>query len=225
MIAPQSTDAPRPDPRIWNVRRAKGREDAFYLVRLWHHYFGTEYESNWLPYGPYQVAEWADDDEDVRDAYGVIATHDKGDCSVSIGGGLVELYDHEQMVEELPDGRFEKEALAGSRNAMLLFGIVDPAWRGHGIGHQLFRDRLEWAIAQGADMAFAWGWERREGRTSRPLFEEYDFVPVQKFPAHYEETRDACPDCGVWQSDDESCRCEATLWARDLPIDRLTTEK
>lgn len=225
MISPQSPDATRPNPRIWNVRRANGREDAFYLVRLWHHYFGVEYESNWLPYGPYQVAGWDDEDEDVREAYGAIATHDQAGRSVRVGGGLAELLDHDTMVEQLPDGRFDKDALAGSLNAMMWFGIVDPSWRGYGIGHQLFRDRLSWANAHGADMVFAWGWERREGRTSRPLFEQYDFVPIQRFPDHYAESRDACPDCGVWPNDDEHCQCDAVLWARDMPIDRLTAFK
>ncbi|UHQ98818.1 hypothetical protein HYG81_22430 (plasmid) [Natrinema zhouii] len=79
MISPRTADeTTRPNPKIWNVREADGRADAFYLVRQWHHYFGVEYESNWLPYGPYQVAGWDDEDEeeDLREAFGVIATHD-----------------------------------------------------------------------------------------------------------------------------------------------------
>ncbi|ELY84742.1 GNAT family N-acetyltransferase, partial [Natrinema gari] len=158
----------------------------------------------------------------ARPALGVIATQERPDgTSVDIGGGLVELLDHDTMVEQLPEGRFERAALAGDLNAMLWFGLVDPAWRGLGIGRALFRKRLEWAQAQGADMVVAWGWERREGRTSRPLFDRYDFVPIQRLPDHYAESRDACPDCGVWPSDDATCEGEAVLWARDLPIDDL----
>lgn len=222
MISPRTADkTTRPNPKIWNVREANGRADAFYLVRQWHHYFGVEYESNWLPYGPYQVAGWDDEgeEEDLREAFGVIATHDVDDHSVRIGGGLVELLEHESIVDELPDGRFDRDALAGHRNALLRVGVVDPSWRGYGIGNRLFRTRLESAQSYGADMVFAWGWERPDGRSSRPLFERYDFVPVQRFDDYYAESREACPDCGVWPNDNDSCTCAATLWARDMPID------
>ncbi|WP_440767529.1 GNAT family N-acetyltransferase [Natronorubrum sp. DTA7] len=228
MISPRTPgETTRPEPRVWNIRQADGRTDAFYLVRLWHHYFGVEYEANWLPYGPYQVAGWddetEDEDEETREACGVIATHGREDGqAVDVGGGLAELFDHDAMVEQLPDGRFDRDALAGQCNAMLWFGIVDQAWRGYGIGHRLFRARLEWAQARGADMVFSIGWERPEGRTSRPLFEQYDFVPVQRFDGYYRETRDACPDCGVWPNDDRECTCTTTLWARELPFDRLS---
>ncbi|APX98663.1 GNAT family N-acetyltransferase [Natronorubrum daqingense] len=176
----------------------------------------------------YQVAGWddknedEDGDEEAREVCGVIATHGREDGqTVDVGGGLAELFDHDAMVEQLPDGRFDRDALAGHRNAMLWFGIVDPAWRGHGIGHRLFRARIEWAQAHGADMVFAMGWERPDERTSRPLFERYDFVPVQRFDEHYAGTRDACPDCGIWPDDDRECSCAATLWAREMPLDRL----
>jgi GNAT superfamily N-acetyltransferase len=220
MISPHgSTASPTKLRQRWTIDEANGRKDAFYLVRLWHHYFGAEYESNLLPPELAEIAGWTDDDESVA-VCGVIARHE----DVAVGGGVASVMDHERAVEEMPEGRFDAEALAGERNVWLWFGVVDPAWRGRGIGRELFERRLQWASDQDASMAFAYGWERRDGRTSRPLFEAYDFVPIQRFEDHYAETRDACPDCGAWPNNDVECRCEMTLWARDLPVDVHETQ-
>jgi DNA polymerase II large subunit len=55
-----------------------------------------------------------------------------------------------------------------------------------------------------------------DGRTSRPLFEHFDFVPVERFERLYEGERDVCPVCGVWPSDDRTCRCPGVVWAKDF---------
>jgi GNAT superfamily N-acetyltransferase len=201
-------------PKEYTIREADGRQDAFYLVRQWHHYFGAEYAHDRLPWPLHDVMGWENEDNPLLKSYGVIAEHD----DVTIGGGLVSLLDHDEGVDELPDGRFDRDALAGERNAFLWIGVVDPEWRGHGIGRELFRSRLRWATAYGADMIFAYGWERSGGRTSRPLFKAYDFIPVQRFPDYYaseESDRDSCPDCGSWPSNEVRCDCEMTLWALD----------
>ncbi|SIS06804.1 hypothetical protein SAMN05421809_3696 [Natronorubrum daqingense] len=52
---PPADTASESGARVCRVREASGRDDAFYLVRLWHHYFGVEYEANWLPYGPFNL--------------------------------------------------------------------------------------------------------------------------------------------------------------------------
>lgn len=213
MGVPNTADAPVTDTKVWTVREANDREDALSLARLWHHYFGTEYEANWLPHPLARIAGWVDADEGRELAVlGLLAEHE----DVRIGGALATILDHDDCVEELPDGRYDKDALAGDRNAWLLLGAVDPAWRGHGIGWRLFNRRIEWANEWGADMLFSFGWERREGRGSRPLFEANDFVPVQRFPDRYAETRGSCPDCGSWPNNDRECQCELTLWALDL---------
>ncbi|WP_161973238.1 GNAT family N-acetyltransferase [Halostella litorea] len=212
--------AHRSVPQSWTIDRADGRDDAFYLAGLWHHYFGTGYSHNALPWPLHDAMGWDNDDNPLLDSCGVVARH----RDVQIGGGIVSIMDHAEAVDELPDGRFDAGALAGDRNAYLCFGAVDPAWRGQGIGRALFERRLEWAERHGAGMVFAFGWERHAGRTSRPLFEAYDFVPIQQFPKHYAESRDACPDCGSWPSNDVACRCEMTLWARELPIETRTID-
>ena len=221
MIGPRTaatTDTHLPP---WSVTEADGRRDAFYLMSLWHHYWGTEYEPNRLPRPLAQIAGWTDAEDSV-DVLGTVVHHTPSDRdgTVPIGGGLVSIPDRETVDDLLPDGRFDADVLVPKRTAWLWFGAVDPAWRGRGIGYEMFRQRVEWAEMQGAGMVLATGWERREGRSSRPLFEAFDFVPIQTFEDHYAESRDACPDCGVWPGDDESCRCAATLWALDLPVDR-----
>jgi len=203
-----------------DIREADGEADAFYLQRQLHHWFGAEYESQTaLQYDLFPVAGWSlPDDVDAapRDGFGVIAEHRRGEDAVRIGGGIVALFDHATAVEELPDGRYDPDALAGEMNAWLLLSVVDQAWRGEGIGSELLQHRLAWVRETDAEMAFACGWER-DSPTSRPLLEAAGFGPVQRIEEMYAESaRSACPDCGVWPSDDRLCRCDATLWALDL---------
>jgi len=74
--------------------------------------------------------------------------------------------------------------------AMRGSGSVSSTTRGGlGLGRRLFEERVQWARDQGADMAFAFGWEH-PGRTSRPLFEAFGFVPVERFKRLYEDERD-----------------------------------
>lgn len=207
------------------VREADDERDAFYLAHLWNRWFGTEYEhghryfSGRLPYPLCLVAGWEVDDAETEhlDAYGAVAEHDPPDRDgpVHVGGGLATIDTPDKTIEHLPDGGFHADALVSERNAWLWFGIVDDAWRGLGIGRRLFEDRLQWACNQGADMAFAYGWEH-DGRTSRPLFEANGFVPIERFERLYEGERDVCPNCGVWPSDDELCTCSGVVWAKDL---------
>jgi len=162
------------------VRPGSGERDAFYLVHLWSRWFGAEYErghrysSGRLPLPLCPVAGWEVDDAAGLDVYAVVAEHDPPDRDgpVHIGGGFATIKSREQTVAELPDGRFDADALAGDRNAWFWFGVVDDAWRGLGLGRRLFEERVQWARDQGADMAFAFGWEH-PGRTSRPLFEAF----------------------------------------------------
>jgi len=205
------------------VRPGGGERDAFYLVHLWSRWFGAEYErahrysSGRLPLPLCPVAGWEVDDAAGLDVYAVVAEHDPPDRDgpVHIGGGFATIKSREQTVAELPDGRFDADALAGDRNAWFWFGVVDDAWRGLGLGRRLFEERVQWARDQGADMAFAFGWEH-PGRTSRPLFEAFGFVPVERFKRLYEDERDVCPVCDVWPSDDETCTCSGVVWAKDL---------
>ena len=217
MISPRSSSDPAgadPTRGTWRLREASGRDDACYLVRQWHHYFGAEYCANWLPYGPYRIAGWDtegdEEDESVREDYGMIATHES--CTetaacIDVGGGFVELFDRDAIVDQLPDGRFDRAALASDRNAWLWFGVVNPPWRGRRIGHVLFRARLEWAIEQGADeSAIVRTVRARPGPALRGLLSRLS----RRLSGLW-----------VWPSDDENRRCAATLWARELPIDPL----
>lgn len=89
-------------------------------------------------------------------------------------------------VEMMPDGRFDADALAGDWNGWLMLGVVDPAWRGRGIGSDLFE---------------------RHGFTPVQRFEDYYAA---------EGDRSSCPDCGIWRGDDGVCSCETTFWALDV---------
>jgi len=215
-MATHSTTAGR-TPRGWTVRTASGRADAYSLARLWDHYFGVPINAEIIPWPCADIAGWLDEDDRQHEdaplaSCGLLAEHG----GVRIGGGIATINDHEYTVEHLPDGRFDADALAGERNAWLLLGAVDPAWRGNGIGSRLFELRLDWARAQGASMVVAFGWER-DGPSSRPLLERHGSVPVQRFPDYYAKDREQCPDCGVWKSDDGECECEMTLWACEVP--------
>lgn len=216
MIGARNT-ATRPTHRHWQLHDAAGRDDAYYLVRQWSHYFGVNYGPHELPIELCTVAGW--DVEDAPDALGTVATHTPIDRegSVPVGAGLVSVHNHDEAIELLPEGRFDADALVGDRTAWLWFGVVDPEWRGRGIGRAMFDRRVEWAREQGASMAVAFGWERSGTLpSSRPLFESDGWIPIQRFESHYAENRDACPDCECWPSNDVNCDCEMTLWAVDL---------
>lgn len=215
MAAETGGDMPASD-AVAVVRDAQDRRDVFYTARQWNHYFGAEYEADWLPYPLCNALGWIDEDEDEGplDYRVLVAEAD----DVLVGAGIAVVYDHESAVAELPDGQFDAGALVGDRNGWLLFSAVDPEWRGYGIGRQLFRERVAWTDRVDTDMTFGYGWERRHGRTSRPLFEANGFVPIQRFEDYYgtdDSPRDCCPDCGAWPSNDATCRCDMTLWARD----------
>ncbi|WP_144926781.1 GNAT family N-acetyltransferase [Halorubrum salsamenti] len=207
------------------VREAAGERDAFYLAHLWSRWFGTEYKhghryaSGKLPYPLFPVAGWSTETIEMENlaVHGVVAGHDPPDRdgAVQIGGGFASIMSHEHTVDEPPDGGFDAAALAGERNAWLWFGVVDESWRGLGLGRRLFERRLQWARDQGADMAFAFGWEH-EGRTSRPLFEAFGFIPVERFERLYEGDRNVCPECGALPSNDRTCTCAGVVWATDL---------
>lgn len=219
MTAANASPSPRSIARKeWVVEEAHGPDDALYLARLWHHWFGCEYRHNSVPRPLGDVADWSD--EPSPPALGVIARHAPAgtDRSVPIGGGLVTVLERNAAIDQLPNGRFDPEALVSNRAAWLWFGAVDPAWHGHGIGYEMFRRRVEWAEQQrGVEIVLSSGWDRRSGRTSRPLFEAFGFVPIQRFEAYYADSgRTSCPDCGAWPSNDVTCRCDATLWALDV---------
>lgn len=196
-------------PRQWHVRPLEDEADAYFVSRWWHHYFGSVHDY-WEPRIPTPLAQclgWVDENV-ASEAF--VASHK----ALRVGGAAVCLYDAESTIHELPDGNFDRSALVGDRNGWMLMGAVDPAWRGRGIGRELFRRRLTWLDDRKADMVFAFGWER-DAASSRPLFETYEFVPIQRFTYEVAGNRDACPDCGTWPSDDGNCMCEYTLWALD----------
>lgn len=217
-----SAGEPADKPMPVTYREADGEADAWYLQRQWHHWFGAEYESQHsLQHALFDIAGWTlpDDVEHApMEAFGVIAEHSPtGSGSVRVGGGLALLVEHEEAVENLPDGRFDASQLAGAPTVWFQLGVVDEAWRGRGIGADLFRRRLEWARQTDAEIALSCGWERDDGASSRPLFEAHGWVPVQTIDEMYADTRTSCPDCGIWPSDDRKCSCPATVWALDLP--------
>ncbi|QIO25487.1 GNAT family N-acetyltransferase [Haloarcula sp. JP-L23] len=223
-----AADSARTSPtREWTIRAATDRADVFFLMRQQHHYFGDEYAANRLPRELAELLGWPDEDADGRplDALGLVAAHGE----VAVGGAFATIDTHDVTVEMLPDGPFSNAALAGERNGWLRLNVVDPAWRGRGIGHALFDARLDWLAARDPDMVFAFGWERDAGRSSRPLFEAHEFTPIHTFERYYargKHPRDSCPDCGAWPSNDADCQCATTLWALDsADLQRIATRQ
>jgi GNAT superfamily N-acetyltransferase len=208
-MASQATTDPEPDTRAWWISSVDGQDDAMFISRWWHHWFGAvhDYHEPRMATPLAQLVGWCDEFPAVE---GLVAWYD----SLRIGGALAMVYDHAQAVDELPDGRFDRDVIAGDRNGWLALSVVDPAWRGRGIGRRLFEYRLDWLAEQDVDMVFGYGWER-DGPSSRPLFERFGFEPIQRLDYATMADRSACPDCGVWPNDDAECRCEFTLWALD----------
>ena len=203
------------------IRAADGEADAWYLQRQQHHWFGAGYESQRaLQYDLFPIAGWTlpdDADDAPLDACGVIAEHRRDGETVRVGGGVVLLLDAGTAASECEPASFDGAALVSDPTVFFLLGVVDSAWRGRGLGAAIFDRRLDWARASPAAMALSFGWERRTGGTSRPLFESRGWEPVETIDAMYRDTeRGSCPDCGVWPGDEAECRCDATIWAREV---------
>jgi GNAT superfamily N-acetyltransferase len=202
------------------IREADGEDDAYYIQRQGAHWFGAEYDSQeTLSINLCGIARWdvPNDATPPIDSYGVVAEHCTQDGSVRIGGGVALLLDQKEATDKLLPGSFDASALATDPSVWFLLGFVDQAWRGRGIGRRIFQRRLRWAKQTEAEVALSLGWER-DGRSSRPLFEQSEWVPVETIESGYADSnRTACPDCGVWQTDEGSCQCDATVWAVDLP--------
>lgn len=206
------------------IRPAEGEQDAYYLARQQHHYFGTANDwpetlpLNYLPIAGQSIPDDSEDDIPL-DVYGVIAEHAPSETShsVRIGGGVVLIYDQESAVDTLPPIDGFPYAIVCDVNAFLLFTVVDPAWRGQGIGRKLLLDRLHWINSTNAEMIFTCGWERDSNQSSRPLLSDSGFVEKQTIDGFYSDRgRPSCPDCGAWPSNDKMCQCRTTVWIKYL---------
>jgi len=202
------------------VRPGSGERDAFYLVHLWSRWFGAEYERGHRYSSGDSAAALSGRRVGGRrrrrpDVYAVVAEHDPPDRDgpVHIGGGFATIKSREQTVAELPDGRFDADALAGDRNAWFWFGVVDDAWRGLWPVAGCSRN-AQWARDQGADMAFAFGWEHPAGRVAR--CSRPSGSSLWSVSSDCTRTSATCPVCDVWPSDDETCTCSGVVWAKDL---------
>jgi amino-acid N-acetyltransferase len=86
------------------------------------------------------------------------------------------------------------ETYAGS--GLLRSAVVDPAWRGHGIGERLTKNRLEWARARGLRDVYLLT------TTAADYFPRYGFERVarESAPAAVRQSREfaeACPASAV----------------------------
>lgn len=205
------------------IRPAHGEADAYYLTRQRHHYYGFEYDSQeTLPLDYFPIAEWTvpeDDKENApKDTFGVIAEHTISPTqSVRIGGAVALLLDQETTINQLTQGSFNAKAVTAEQNGFLLLNVVDPAWRGLGIGSELLTRRLDWIKQTDAEMVFAYGWLREDTtEESRSLLKKQDFTPIEEISDLYETTnRTACPDCRIWPSDPQNCHCNGIIWGKD----------
>jgi GNAT superfamily N-acetyltransferase len=193
-----------------SVLDAKGRRDAFYLARQWHHYFGAEYEPDWLPNPPAALAGVSDADGQ----YGAVAHHGL----VRVGGALASVVSGDHAESDIGPTPIDERALAGDGAIYIYLLAVDLAWRGRGLGSQLLGQVLDWARDEtAAETVVAQSWQRREHASSAPLFETAGFERIVRLPDYYAETgRSACPDCGIWLGDDIECSCGAVLYAKDI---------
>lgn len=213
-----------PNPDQCRVRPADSEEDAYFLAQQQHHYFGTA--NDWpktlpLDYFPIAGRSIPDSSENEipLDVYGVIAEQVSLETrqTVRIGGGVVLLYDRNDAIDTLPPVDGFPHAIVCDVNAFLLFTVVDPAWRGQGIGRKLLQDRLHWINSTNAEMVFTCGWERDSNGSSRPLLAAAGFSEKQTIEGFYADRgRPSCPDCGAWPSNNKECQCQTTVWMKYL---------
>lgn len=201
---------------------AGGRDDAYYLARQWHHYFGVEYESNRLPSPPAAIAGWADDDVEAQH-YGVIARHGR----VQVGGAMASVVTGDAAESAIGPAPIDERALAGDAAVYIYLITVDSAWRDRGLGTKLLDGCLAWTRnVTTADTVVAHSWQRENHPSSAGLFERAGFERIVNLPDHYAGTgRASCPDCGYWASEDGTCECGAILYAKDVERTAETTEE
>jgi len=208
------------NPSNITFRRADGENDAYYLQRVQHHWFGAKYESNkTLQRDLFDIANRTFDTPPKHNpinTIGIIAEHTINKNTVRIGGGVALLLDDNATRNKLPTGNYNANKLVSNPSIWLLFSVVDQAFRGQGIGQELFHRRIQWGEQTRADIALALGWERTHD-SSRSLFERNEWQPVTTIQSPYKNgNRAACPDCKIWPNDDKNCNCNATIWMKEI---------
>jgi len=206
------------------IREANGEEDAFFLARQWEHYFGVDYKSQIeLPTDLFPIANWTlsekQENNSIIDSFGIIAEHTPtANQSVRVGGGVALLLTQEQIIQELEFSDLNVQEITSKKNAFFILNVVDPDWRGKGIGAKILKRRLDWVIDSGAKIVFSYGWKRDcTNQESKPLFKDAGFTQIKEISSLYAKIdRQACPDCNIWPSDTNKCSCNGIIWAKKL---------
>ena len=86
--------------------------------------------------------------------------------------------------------------------------VVDPDYRGRGIGKRLTEERLKYLDDK--HMIWSYAWVRPDGRCmSCKNLENFGFRLHEELSDHYSRTRESCKYCGA------NCKWVARLYIRD----------
>jgi GNAT superfamily N-acetyltransferase len=171
------------------VRRV-GSHDRDAVLSLWEQYYGPTDE------GMVDAAIGSDNGR----VHGYVA-----DVDGSVVGFAIATIAEKDWI----NGRFDveiEEHVSHRLNGVLFQVVVEPAYRGRGIGTRLTRQRIHWLATHEVELhhVLAVCWVREDGPDARGIVERFGLEEVEYIDREPVEDH-PCPDC------DGVCDCDGAL--------------
>lgn len=127
-----------------------------------------------------------------------------------IGASVVAMMTERQLSFWEVYGSKVKENFGPGKIVVILATVLEEEHRGKGLGKELLRIRMEWAIDAGAKFAITNSWVNGTRFNSNRLFEADGFQTLATFSAYDPQSTVTCPRCGI------GCRCENRVYFKTI---------